>query len=153
MWQKQIFEASVEGRPHKIPSGWDVICDRIAHFPRVVLEGSDTFLYRAKGAPDVEPASLGVYFAMRKHLAEKMIVRHGKQALIGTQSFRALEPDEKIYLGNMPAGRTKGDTHWGEAAMPLKNGRGAVGLPVQLPAEYNRKTEAAEPEGDSGNSL
>ena len=55
MWQKQIFEDSVDGLPHEISEGWDVICDRIAHFSWVVLEGSDTFLYPASGAPVVKP--------------------------------------------------------------------------------------------------
>ena len=53
MWQKQMFDAFVEG-VWEIPKEWDVICRRLAHFAWVVLEGSDTFLYPASGAPYVE---------------------------------------------------------------------------------------------------
>ena len=128
MWQKQMFDAFVEG-VWEIPTEWDVICRRLAHFAWVVLEGSDTFLYPASGAPFVEPDSLEVYFAMRKHLAERMLEKHGNEAYIGTQSFRALEQDEKIDPENIPEGWMKGETHWGEAAMPLKNVYTAMDLP------------------------
>ena len=77
----------------------------------------------------MEPTSLEVYLAMSKHLANKMIERHGEQALIGTQSFRALEPGEQMYIGNMPAKYMQGGTHWREPVMPLKNVSGAVHRP------------------------
>ena len=142
--QMRMFKDVEEGKPLAIPAVWDELCTRMANFAAVVMEGSDTMLFPEKGAPVVEHAALKIHFAMKKHLAEKMVAVHGEKARIGMQSFRQLEADEEIIPGYSPAGWTKGATNWGESAMPLCNVGAAMNLPRAAACGVRSKTAPSE---------
>ena len=142
--QMRMFKDVEEGKLLAIPTPWDEICTRMANFASVVMEGSDTMLFPLEGAPFVEHAALKIHFAMKKHLAEKMVAVHGEKARIGMQSFRQLEANEEIIPAYIPAGWSKGATNWGESAMPLCNVGAAMNLPRAAACGVQSKTAPSE---------
>ena len=74
-------------------------------------------MLRPKAAPIIEPRSLPIHYELKATLAERMVYHWGDQAQLGGQSFRAMEPDEKIIDPSLlPHGWTEERQKWGEAA-------------------------------------
>ena len=105
----------------EVPAEFLASCSLMGRcFKKIVVEGSDTMMLRPKAAPIIEPRSLPIHYELKATLAERMVYHWGDQAQLGGQSFRAMEPDEKIIDPSLlPHGWTEERQKWGEAALPL----------------------------------